>query len=150
MRLSQRSGRFGARRAWGDERLGLSPAAVGGARGALELLPHRGGLGPRLGTTQAAGALVLGRGLRAPAGGVRCDRQSLRGGSVSRSDELPSLATPMADGVGVLAGPCERRELRLRSQSLGAEPDAEEGGLTGPGPGQPVAHGLVGVRPAVL
>ena len=55
-----------------------------------------------------------------------------------------------AEGVGVTAGARQRRQLRLRTQTLRAELDAIEGGVAGARPCQTLAHGLVGVRPAAF
>ena len=65
-------------------------------------------------------------------------------------DELVRAGEPGADGFGITAGACEGRQLRLRAQPHGAEPDAELCQVAGLRPGQAVGHGSVGVCPAAL
>ena len=57
VRLAERHARLGARRAGGDERLGLAPAAVGREGRAFEPIPSRCGVGPRLRSWLAARTL---------------------------------------------------------------------------------------------
>src|SRR5581483_7458958 len=60
VRLPERRARGAARGARRDERLHLAPAAVGRERGTLEPLPERRRLRPRVGSSLAADAEVLG------------------------------------------------------------------------------------------
>ena len=139
--LPERHARLGAGRAGGDERLGLAPAAVGRERRALEVLPGRCGLRPRLGPGDPVGALVLGLGQGQPAGRVRRDRRGLGSGAARDSDQLACAIEPAAEGVAVPAGACERRQLRLCAQSLGAELDADLGRLVLARASQPLVDG---------
>ena len=61
MRLPERCARLGARRAGGDQRLGLPPTAIGREWWALEPLPRRCGRRPYLRRCDAVGTGVLGR-----------------------------------------------------------------------------------------
>ena len=138
VRFPERRARLGAGGAGGDERLGLAPAAVGGERRALEPLPGRCGLRPQLGraSPRARSYSASASASQPAAFGVTAEASAAA--RASGGEQLPCAAEPVADGVGVPAGACERRQLRLRAQSLGAELDADLGGLAAgaPAPGR--------------
>ena len=93
---------------------------------------------------------MLGLGQRAPASGVRGDRRGLRRRAPGAVEEVGCARERVAEGVRVVAGARQRRQFRLRAQSLGAEPDADLGSPARARRGHAVANGRVGVRPPAL
>ena len=129
MRLPERHARLGAGGAGGDERLGLAPAAVGRERRTFEPIPGAAASDHALGPRDAPRTLVLGFGQgRQPAAfGVTVAASA----AAARAAATQLRARPSRSRTAsrVPAGACERRQLRLRTQSLGAELDADLGGL---------------------
>ena len=151
MRFAERRARLGAGRADGDERLGLAPSTVSGGGRTLEPFPGLGGVGPKLGLRLTAGALVLRLGQGEPTVGVRCDRGGVGGGAASSGrSACAARASQRSGGLVVAACAGERSQLGLGAESLGAEPDANLGGVIRARHRQSVADGLVGVGPPVL
>src|SRR5262245_11796643 len=103
MRVVERACRVEDGRPALDERLGLPPAAVGGKRRALDLVPQRHRLRPRVRPRLAARAFVLRLGLRGPAGRVRGDAHSPGGITPNRRPELAGLGELVAYGILVMA-----------------------------------------------
>ena len=126
-------------RAGGDERLGLAPAAVGRERRAFELSQVAAASDQtRAGRRRAARSYSASASAE-PAVGVRRDAEA--SAAARRAAASSSRARPSRRGRRrVAAGAGERRQLRLRAQPLGAQLDADLGGLARARPRQAVTR----------